>query len=106
MPRRAFCAAYFVAAAGRIFWFCGERTMYPEKESRNRQNRHKGKSTRADCPSCGNGVPIYGQASVGQRAVCPSCKTQLEIVWLEPIELDFPYEYDDDDYDQAYEEGQ
>lgn len=73
----------------------------------------------AECPSCGVLVDVGKDAKLGQVIICGSCKTELEVVWLTPIELDIlidvdeqvndfdydpdadpyeDYEYTDDDY--------
>lgn len=71
--------------------------MYDNYEFQSRENRKpKSKSARAECPSCFNNVNIGRQPGIGKIVVCPSCKTELEVVWLSPIELDFPYEEVDD----------
>jgi len=41
---------------------------------------------------------------MGKRVVCPVCHTELEVVWLDPVELDWPYDDDEDDYDE-YEDS-
>lgn len=60
----------------------------------------------AVCPSCGSKVSLYTRPKVGQRVVCPTCKTELEVTWLEPVELDWPFdveEYEGDEFET--EEG-
>ena len=62
---------------------------------------------KADCPSCGSKVNLGPKPKMGQRTVCSACDTELEVVWLDPVELDWPYDEDDeyDDYDEEdYEE--
>ena len=61
---------------------------------------------KAECPSCGSEVSIFTKPKVGQRVKCNSCETDLEIVWLEPVELDWALEgYDEEeDDDLDYEE--
>ncbi len=56
----------------------------------------------ATCPSCGEDINISSKPKMGQKVICPECGNELEIVWLDPIELDWPYDeddYDDDDMD-------
>lgn len=83
--------------------------MYDDYEYTSRKNRQpKGKAIKAECPSCFNSVNVGSHPKVGHRVVCSSCKTELEVVWLSPIELDIPMDggYDDDDYedDDYYDE--
>ncbi len=56
---------------------------------------HKPTSTQADCPSCHTSL-ILTWPELGQRITCHSCTAELEIVWLNPVELDWPPE--DNDY--------
>lgn len=65
----------------------------------------KGKAIRAECPSCFNSVNVGSSPRIGQFVVCASCKTELEVVWLSPIELDIPFgdsNYEDDDDDDDF----
>ena len=65
---------------------------------------------KADCPACGAQINIGLKPRMGQRIKCTACSTELEVVWLEPIELDWPYDEDDDedefdeedDYEESY----
>jgi alpha-aminoadipate carrier protein LysW len=54
-----------------------------------------------ECISCGHQIPIKGETRMGMKVTCSQCKAELEVVWLDPIELDWPYE-DDDDADEDY----
>ena len=70
----------------------------------------------ASCPFCEASVKVSGAPKMGQRVVCHSCKTELEVVWLNPLELDWPmdeydgeeeleYEYEFDDFeDEDFDE--
>ena len=51
----------------------------------------------SECPSCGAMVNVESNPRMGQRVVCKECDTELEVVWLEPIELDWLYDDDEDD---------
>ena len=58
-----------------------------------------------ECISCGHQIPIQGSTPMGTKITCPECQAELELVWLEPIELDWPFEdFDDDDEDYYYDE--
>ncbi len=57
------------------------------------------KSSVAECPSCAEEVRV-SNPKIGQQVTCPHCKMQWEVIWLDPLELDWPYlEDDNDDYD-------
>lgn len=51
----------------------------------------------AECISCGNEIIIRGTPQMGQQVKCNKCGSELEVVWLDPLELDWPF---DDDYDE------
>lgn len=61
----------------------------------------------AACPSCNATVTVKGTPKIGVHVTCKSCDTELEIVWLDPLELDWPmdeYEEDVEDEVEAYDE--
>lgn len=37
---------------------------------------------------------LSNQTRMGQRVICGSCCETLEVTWLEPVELDYPYDDD------------
>ena len=39
--------------------------------------------------ACGVHIEVGKKPQVGKRVICPSCDEILEIVWLDPIELDW-----------------
>jgi lysine biosynthesis protein LysW len=61
----------------------------------------------AACPSCNANVSVKGAPKIGVHVTCKSCDTELEIVWLDPLELDWPmdeYEEEVEDEMEAYDE--
>jgi alpha-aminoadipate carrier protein LysW len=62
---------------------------------------------KAKCPMCGADVKVGTKPTMGQLVTCHNCAAELEVVWLEPVELDWPmdeYELETegeyyDDYD-------
>ena len=60
------------------------------------------------CPSCNAQVDVKGAPKIGMQVSCKSCNTALEVVWLDPLELDGPMDdYDaeeEDEFDNYYEE--
>ena len=44
----------------------------------------------AACPSCGASISIKGTPKIGMHVTCRSCDSEVEVVWLDPLELDFP----------------
>lgn len=55
--------------------------------------------TTAECPSCGTFIQVGGKPKMGQQMVCSACDSVLEVVWLDPIELDWAYADEEDDLD-------
>jgi lysine biosynthesis protein LysW len=63
----------------------------------------------AACPSCGATISIKGTPKIGMHVTCKSCDSEVEVVWLDPLELDFPMdefegEEESDDFEEE-EEG-
>ena len=55
-----------------------------------------------DCLDCGAEINLVGKIRVGQPVTCSECGTTLEVMALDPIELDWIYdepEYDDGEED-------
>lgn len=61
----------------------------------------------ASCPSCGSNLSVGTTPRMGQRFSCTACGGVSEVVWLNPVELDWPLDEDDghdayDDYEDEY----
>ncbi len=56
------------------------------------------------CPECEADVYVETDADKGDTLACDECATELEIVGLDPIELDIVEEDDDADEDDEDEE--
>jgi len=56
------------------------------------------------CPFCNEVVEIRKNAKEGDLVVCKSCDTELEIVSLKPVELDWPLEEFDEENDFDYDD--
>lgn len=54
----------------------------------------------AECPSCGATIEVGRKPKMGQAVRCFDCDTRLEVVWLDPLELDWPAE----EYEQDFED--
>jgi alpha-aminoadipate carrier protein LysW len=59
----------------------------------------------AVCPGCDENVYIPGAPKLGQKVFCKECEAELEVVNLDPVELDWPYDYDDD-WDEDEEDNE
>lgn len=58
----------------------------------------KTKKTFIECLECGQDVVLTEQIKLGQEVVCVECGTRMEVVELDPVEVDWAY--DEPDYDQ------
>ena len=54
----------------------------------------------AVCSQCRSSISVGAQPKLGKLVTCSECGTELEIIWMNPVELDFPLE--EDDYDAEY----
>jgi lysine biosynthesis protein LysW len=58
----------------------------------------------AICPACEAQINIQGQVEMGQSVVCPQCAEDLEVIDIDPLELDWAYEELDWDGDEDDED--
>jgi lysine biosynthesis protein LysW len=67
---------------------------------------------KAICPSCGEWVKLSDNPKMGQKITCPECEADLEVIEVNPIELDWAFMEgklddedweDDEDWDNAEE---
>ena len=56
------------------------------------------------CPECEADVHVDTDADKGDIIVCEECGTELEVVGLDPVELDIVEEEEDEDEDYEEEE--
>jgi lysine biosynthesis protein LysW len=56
----------------------------------------------AECPDCGEKVPVRLPIEMGQRVLCPNCMADLEVVETVPLELDWFYEEPPDPDDEEW----
>ncbi len=56
------------------------------------------------CPDCEADVHVDTAADKGDIAVCDECGTELQVVGLDPIELDIAEDLEDDDDDDEEDE--
>jgi lysine biosynthesis protein LysW len=55
------------------------------------------------CPDCEERIVLNGHTKVGQKLACPHCRAELEVIGIDPLELDWVYDwsYDGDDDEQS-----
>jgi lysine biosynthesis protein LysW len=51
--------------------------------------------SKAYCPSC-DGIINVEKPKLGSAIRCRECDTQLEVISVEPFEVDFPLDYEED----------
>ena len=57
----------------------------------------------ARCPDCGETIRLKGKVHIGREIVCPHCDALLEVIDIDPIQLDWVYEdgdQEDEDKDR------
>jgi alpha-aminoadipate carrier protein LysW len=57
----------------------------------------------APCPDCGEEIELWSQVKVGEELTCPYCEAELEVISLDPVELDWAYvppAEDEEDWDE------
>jgi alpha-aminoadipate carrier protein LysW len=59
---------------------------------------------KAQCPECDAWVQVPGSIELWDTVICAECDTELQIISLDPLELDYAdfEEDDDDDEDEDY----
>jgi alpha-aminoadipate/glutamate carrier protein LysW len=60
----------------------------------------------AMCPDCGQQVEAGVKPKMGQWLMCPHCNADLEVVSVNPLELDWASDVDDDDEDELWDEAE
>lgn len=53
---------------------------------------------RGTCPECEGDVQVDDEVDKGDTVECPDCGTSLEVVGLDPIELDVASEEEEEDW--------
>ena len=52
----------------------------------------------ADCPSCGELIYFDRQPRLAELVYCWYCEEELEVIGIDPVLLDYPFE--DEDFDE------
>jgi alpha-aminoadipate carrier protein LysW len=59
------------------------------------------------CPDCDGKIVINPRVQLGQKLVCPHCDAELEVISIDPVELDWAYDWSwDDDEDEDDEDDE
>ena len=52
----------------------------------------------AACPGCDQNIYLRRSPKMGDMVYCDNCEADLEVVGLNPTELDWPWEEDEDEF--------
>ncbi|MGD2206910.1 MAG: hypothetical protein PVH17_09035 [Anaerolineae bacterium] len=55
------------------------------------------------CPDCDEKIVLNIKPQEGQKLSCPHCDADLEVISVNPLELDWAYDWDWDD-DEDFED--
>ena len=47
---------------------------------------------KANCISCQEMIDVGNNPALGESVTCQKCTACLEVIWLDPLELDWPAE--------------
>jgi lysine biosynthesis protein LysW len=58
----------------------------------------------AYCPDCDSRITFNPSARVGQKITCRYCDAELEVISVDPLELDWVYDWswDEDEEEEDY----
>ncbi len=49
-----------------------------------------------NCPDC-DGKIVLSIVKLGQKLTCPHCDAELEVISVDPLEVDWAYDWSEDD---------
>lgn len=58
----------------------------------------------AYCPDCEERIIFKIEPMVGQTLTCPHCDAELEVISTDPLELDWAYDWSDEDWEEEEED--
>jgi lysine biosynthesis protein LysW len=58
----------------------------------------------AFCPDCDEEMTFNPHPRLAQKVICPHCDADLEVISVDPLELDWAYDWSEDDWDDLEEE--
>lgn len=58
----------------------------------------------AFCPECDRRIDLRSHPRKGQLVTCPSCGAELEVINVDPLELDWAYVEPEEDWEEDWEE--
>jgi lysine biosynthesis protein LysW len=64
----------------------------------------KGDIQMAQCPECENPIQLSKNVKLGTLTTCPECDCLLEVISLNPLDLD--YAFGDEEWEDDYEDDE
>jgi alpha-aminoadipate carrier protein LysW len=61
-------------------------------------------TTRAFCPDCDGEIRLSPHGRLGQKLVCPHCGADLEVIGVDPLELDWAHVWTERDWGDVEDE--
>jgi uncharacterized paraquat-inducible protein A len=61
------------------------------------------KMSTTECPNCDMLIDVRSPIRLGDMVKCSVCSESLVVIWTDPLELDWPYD-DEDDEDYSWDE--
>lgn len=49
---------------------------------------------RVYCPDCDGSIVLSSRVEIGQTLTCPHCEAELEVISLDPPEVDWAYDWE------------
>ena len=85
-----------------VYYFEGEELLYGSHKAMNSD-----KKNRVNCPQCNKNIPVIKKVWIGDRLTCISCGMEFQVIGLNPIEIDLPYDgtnenFMDEDYGESH----
>lgn len=59
-----------------------------------------------NCLDCGSEIVFRQNPKTGMLVTCSKCGAELQVVWLDPLEIDWPFIDNDDDDDDEDEDDE
>jgi alpha-aminoadipate carrier protein LysW len=53
----------------------------------------------AFCPDCDKEITFNPHPRLGQKLTCPQCDVELEVISVDPPELDWAYDWSEEDWE-------
>jgi alpha-aminoadipate carrier protein LysW len=58
----------------------------------------------AICPDCDAEINLGADPRLGQKITCPNCEVELEVVSLDPLELNWDVSESEDEWDDDWDD--